>query len=88
MFKRAIAVLMVCLLIGSCGKSVVIDGNEYNTTGIIEMLTKTGDYNGKIKYEPCWGNIVLGAILCETVIVPIYFFGFSMFNPVGLLEEK
>jgi len=35
-----------------------------------------------------WGNIIWGVILFVTVIAPIYFFGFSMFEPIGEMKAE
>lgn len=63
-----------------CGNTKVIDGIEYDTYGLLNS-DKKKDPN--IKYELIWGNVVWSVILIETVIAPIYFFGFSIFEPVG-----
>lgn len=39
--------------------------------------------NKNIEYEVVWGNVIWGALLFETIIAPIYFFGFDLFEPVG-----
>ena len=53
-----------------------------------EMLPEPGrvglwGFDTNIKYEVIWGNLVLGILLCETIVAPVYFFGFSLFEPVG-----
>ena len=74
-----LCVLFVVLTV-SCGSDKVFDGKVYETYGLInkDNVKKDG-----IKYKPIWGNIIWGAILFETVIGPIYFYGFSMFEPVA-----
>ena len=47
------------------------------------MLNEDSKKNPDIEYEPIWGNIVWGIILIETIIAPVYFFGFSLFEPIG-----
>ena len=72
------------LISGGCSDTKVIDGVEYDTYGILNVEDKK---NPDIEYEVCWGNVVLGVILIETVIAPIYFFGFDMYEPVGKKSE-
>ena len=72
-------VFMVVFSLSGCGSSKVIDGVEYDTQGLISWVI--GPPNPEIKYKPIWGNIIWGCILFETIIGPIYFFGFSMFEP-------
>jgi len=62
-----------------CGDTKTINGVVYDTYGLINVEKKNLD----IAYEPIWGNIIWGIILVETIIAPIYFFGFSMFEPIG-----
>lgn len=88
MFKvTLVVILIVCMSLVGCGKSMVIDGVERKTVGLIETSTRSGDYSEDVRYEPCWGNIILGVVLIETVIAPIYFFGFSMLNPVSSVNS-
>jgi len=75
--------LILCMLSVSCGRSQVINGINYKPVGLISMKMEIGTYSKKVHYEPCWGNIILGTIFVETIIIPIYFFGFSMFNPIS-----
>jgi hypothetical protein len=34
-------------------------------------------------YEASFGNIVWSVLTIETVILPVYFIGWSIFNPIG-----
>lgn len=63
-----------------CGNTKTINGIEYDTYG---LLNKDDKNNPEIQYELIWGNIIWGAILCETIVGPIYFYGFSIWEPVG-----
>ena len=80
---KAVAILMclimVLLLTVSCGSDKTIDGHKYETYGLLTKDTKDPD----IKYKPIWGNVIWGCLLFETIIAPVYFFGFSMYEPVG-----
>jgi len=85
MKKVFIFICLVALIFSSCGKPKMIDGKMYKTVGLIEMHSKSNvanDYSKDIEYEVCWGNVIWGCVLAETIIAPIYFFGFSMFNPI------
>ena len=93
MRKKTLTLLVIfVLLLTACGKSKVIDGREYETVGLINILLNDDSYlqvkDQRIQYEVIWGNVIWGAILCETVIAPIYFFGFSMFQPVGKRQKE
>jgi len=73
-------IFLLCVSLAGCGNTKVIDGVEYDTYGLFDKDEKK---NPNIQYELVWGNIIWGAILCETIVAPIYFYGFSMWEPVG-----
>jgi hypothetical protein len=79
-YKFIALMIIVCLFGTACGDTKYIDGINYDTYGI---LNSDDNKNPKIKYEVIWGNVIWGSLLFGTVIAPIYFFGFSMFEPVG-----
>ena len=62
-----------------CGNTKVIDGVEYDTYGLFNEGDKM---NPDIKYSIIKGNVIWSVILCETIVAPIYFIGFSMYEPV------
>lgn len=73
------AVVMAASLMG-CAKPKIINGVKYGGYG---LLNEEEMKNPGIKYEVVWGNVFWGVVLIETVIAPIYFFGFSLYEPVG-----
>ena len=78
----SIIILAIFILtILGCGDSKIINNKTYETYGLIN---KDNVYNPNIKYKPIWGNIILGILLVETVIAPLYFWGFSSFEPIGI----
>ena len=74
-----ICAIFLLFTIISCGDNKIINGKEYETYGLINS---SDIKNENIKYKPIWGNIIWGCVMAETIIAPIYFFGFSMFEPV------
>jgi hypothetical protein len=80
-------VVILSLLCVGCGRSMNINGTHRTPVGLISMNCQNlGTYSKKVRYEPCWGNIFWGTVFFETIIAPIYFFGFSMFNPAGVQD--
>jgi hypothetical protein len=79
--KAAATVLVIALALTGCGDTKVIDGVEYDTYGLFDESDKR---NPNIKYELIVGNVVWSVVLVETVVAPIYFLGFSLWEPVGL----
>lgn len=76
----AVAIIVMMLLVSGCADKKTIDGIEYDTYGLLNRNEKE---NPDIQYEIVWGNVIWGAILSETIVAPIYFFGFSIWEPVG-----
>lgn len=71
----------VCMMfVAGCGDRKVIDGVEYDTYGFINKDEKK---NPDIQYEMIIGNVVWSFLLIETIIAPIYFWGFSIYEPIG-----
>ena len=64
---------------------------KYDTT--IEILPygifdQTKLKNDSVEYELVPGNVILSIILCETIIVPIQYGGYYLFEPVGLINKN
>lgn len=72
-----ILILMVSLTT-SCGSKKVLDGVTYEPVGLLE------DKDPNIKYELVVSNLIIGIIFIETIIVPIYVFGYDLFEPVSI----
>ncbi|MCK5616811.1 hypothetical protein KAR91_83895 [Candidatus Pacearchaeota archaeon] len=87
---RLKTVVAVCLIVGlcasafGCGNTKIVNGIEYDTYGLMDKDEKK---NEKIQYEIIWGNVVWGVALCQTLIAPVYFFGFSLWEPVGVKTD-
>lgn len=79
--KTVAIILIAIMFLMGCGSDKVINGVEYETYG---LLNQDDVKSPNIKYKPIWGNIIWGSLLFGTIIAPIYFFGFSMFEPVGI----
>ena len=73
-------VLMMFLVVTGCADSRTINGKTYESYG---LLNQDSLKDPCIRYELVVGNVMWGAVLFETVVAPIYFFGFSVFEPVG-----
>jgi hypothetical protein len=82
MKKTVVIMVLVCfsVCLMGCGVTKVVNGVEYDTYGLLNADAKK---NPNIEYEVVWGNVFWGVVLFETIIAPIYFFGFSLFEPVG-----
>ncbi len=70
--------------VSGCGDPRVINGVKYDTYGLFDEAEKR---NPDIEYELITGNVVWSVILVETVAAPVYFVGFSMYEPIGLKDK-
>ena len=87
MKKTIVVIVAMIFLLTACGSNMVIQGKKVETVGIVNMFINDSSVMAVkepgIKYKVIWGNVIWGAVLFGTVIAPIYFWGFSMFEPVG-----
>ena len=74
-----VCVMYILSMTMACADSKIIDGIKYDTYGLIN---KDDNKHPDIKYELVVGNIVWSCLLVQTVIAPIYFLGFSIYEPV------
>lgn len=84
--KKAIA-LALCtgLLLSGCGRPQIIDKKYYPTYG---LFNEGSSKSRNICYEVSVGNVVWSIILIETIIMPIYFVGFSLYNPIRAKKHE
>ena len=76
--KKFIIAMLVSVMLAGCGDPMFHAGKEYPTYGLFNELEKK---SAKMCYEIIPGNVVWSIILVETIIAPIYFVGFSLFEP-------
>ena len=78
-------IAVFCVTILGCGNTKNINGVTYDTYGLFNQADKKND---AIQYRIIIGNIVWSCILVETIIAPIYFLGFSIYEPVGIKNKN
>ena len=79
--KNTIVALVVAFvsLVSGCADSRVICNKEVRTYGIFNEDKKVAN----VHYETSIGNVVWSVILIETVVVPVWLVGFSLYQPVS-----
>lgn len=89
MKKTITALLIASTILTGCGapRDITVDGKmkEYPTYGFINADTKKSD---KVCYEVSVGNVIWSIFLVETIVAPIYFIGFSLYNPVSAKQAN
>ena len=86
--KRSLlaAVLASALLLTACGADdKTINGIRYGTYGLIN---ESEMHNPKIQYEISGWSIFWSFVFCETVVVPIYFIGWDLYQPIGVKDPN
>ncbi len=84
--KKSVAlVVAMSILLVACGDPEYLGNGpnrkHYPTYGLFnESTAKSKD----VCYELSVGNVIWSIILFETVIFPVYFVGWSLYNPVRL----
>ena len=76
---KFVSTILLCVMLAGCGHPQTIDGKFYPTYGLFNSKTHQ---SSKICYDVSVGNVVWSIVLVETLVFPIYFIGFSLFNPV------
>lgn len=79
-----LSILLMTATLAGCGNPRTICGTTYDTYGILNADDKK---NPDIEYRVSWGSVILGIILFETIVAPVYFFGFDLFEPVGTKQK-
>ena len=82
--KTTIIVLtLITSLIWSCASNLYTEGNVYKQYGLFNQNKQKDE---KVEYRLVWENIVWGTVFFKTIAAPIYFFGFSLWEPIRVKE--
>ena len=85
-FKKIIGLVLAVSIIScfsGCGDNKVINGKEYETYGLFNKDEVRSDC---VEYDLIIGNAILGILFSGTVIAPIYFYGFSLYEPIKAIS--
>lgn len=89
--NKHITMLLICtVLVGSiflcgCGDPKTINGVRYNTYGFINA---DSEKSSQVEYRVIYGNVIWSIILCNTIVAPVYFLGFDLYEPIGLKQQQ
>ena len=78
--KKVLVAVTLAVFLVACGEPKVINGKYYPTCG---LLSDSDCKSPEIRYKASAGNVFWGVVLSESFFAPLYFFGFSLYNPVG-----
>lgn len=81
--KNTILILIPFLLISCAGNGYLYKGERHSPKGAFTTV----EMNPCLKYKVVKENIYLGALLLPTIVGPVYFWGFSYLDPVGVKQK-
>jgi hypothetical protein len=85
--KKLLMVSTLCLALAGCGGNTVIrtgKGGVYESYGFANDST----YHSKhVCYRISPASVILAFIFSETIVVPLYFIGFDLFDPIRLKQK-
>lgn len=79
--KKLLLSLTTALALSGCTNNLHVNNRTIESYGFLNRDEKRSDY---VCYELSIGNVIWGALLFETIIGPIYFFGFDLYEPTRL----
>ena len=82
--KKLIVLLSIALILASCAQEKKINGVTYRPYGLLNANTCKND---SVEYQVSGWALFSGIFFIETIIVPIYDFGFNFWEPVGLKKD-
>lgn len=84
MKKTITALLLACLSLAACSNPRVLDGKVYDSYG---FLNEQSLRSRNVCYSISPAAIILTIVFAETILVPIYFVGFDLFDPIRLKKS-
>lgn len=93
MFKKSLAVAMIAVMtMTGCAdnKNLPISKDDVSIKSEVQtygLFDRESVENPCVTYELSWGNIIWSVVLIETIVVPIYMVGFSLYEPVSVDRE-
>lgn len=84
--KKTIAVIVALgVLLAGCGRPQYLgSGAEQKYYPTYGLFNDVSSRSKNVCYETSVGNVIWSILLFETVVFPVYFIGWSLFNPVRL----
>lgn len=75
------------LLVAGCGEPKFLGkGGKQTYYPTYGLFNESSSRSKNVCYAISVGNVIWSIILVETIIFPIYFVGFSLWNPVRVKE--
>ena len=82
---KKLLILLIVLCLTACGQPMHHQGKVYPTYGVLNSQTEKSD---AMCYRAIFGNAIWALLLAETIVGPIYFVGFDLYEPYRVKTEK
>lgn len=79
MKKLAVLIVLLAVVLSGCARPLTVDDVTYPTYGVFNEQTNKSK---NVCYQVSGGNVFWAIILVETLIFPIYFVGWDLWEPV------
>lgn len=82
--KSVVALVTAISMLAACGRPLTTTSpatNKVVTYPTYGLLNEDANKSDNMCYSISAGNVIWSVLLIETVIAPVYFIGFSLFNP-------
>ena len=86
MKKSIVLIVALSVLLAACGRPQYLGEPGKNKTlyPTYGLFNESSSKSKNVCYEISAGNVILSIILIESIIFPIYFVGWDIYNPVRL----
>jgi len=74
-----LVILIWKLLFSFCAQPKTIDGQVIQPYGLFNPEDKKED----IQYKVSMGSVIVGALSFETIVFPVYIFGWNLYEPIS-----
>lgn len=80
--KKLFTTALMALSLAACSSNLTVENTKYESYGLLSPSKE----DKKVCYKANTGDVILGVLFIETVIAPIYIFGFDVFEPVAMKD--
>lgn len=75
-------ILIISVLFMGCASSMVVNGTNVPPYGLFNQ----GEKQDSVTYKTSTGSLLWGIVGIESIILPIYCWGFDLYQPIGLKD--
>jgi len=85
--KRIVCISVAVAILSGCGEPLTVSSPARKTYPTYGFLNENTERSKDVCYRLSVGNLLWSIVLFETVLAPVYFIGFSLWNPVRVKRD-